>query len=206
MLIQNLCLGMVQTNCYILQNEETKEVLIIDPADNEKAIESRVDKLGGKPVAILLTHGHFDHIMACEAVAKKYNVPVIAYSDEKELLADPMLNHSAMHTHPCSIKADIWVNDNDEPKVPGFKFRVLHTPGHTAGSCCYYFYEDNILISGDTLFYRSCGRTDFATSSPSDMMKSLNRLMTELPDETYVYPGHEMPTTIGDEKRFNPFV
>ena len=205
MLIQNLCLGMVATNCYILQNEDTKEVLIVDPADNAAAIESRVSKLEGKPVAILLTHGHFDHILACKEVSKKYDIPVIAYSEEKELLADPMLNHSAMHTQPCSLEADIWVNDNDEPKISGFKFRVLHTPGHTKGSCCYYFYMNNVLISGDTLFFRSCGRTDFATSSPKDMRESLKRLM-ELPDETYVYPGHEIPTTIGDEKRSNPFV
>ncbi len=197
---------MVQTNCYILQNEDTKEVIIVDPAENEEAIARRIDAMGGKPVAILLTHGHFDHIMASKELKTKYDIPIYAHGAEAELLADPSLNLSQMSGIPYAVKADVLLKDGDEPDIPGFKFRVLHTPGHTQGSCCYYFYEDRVLMSGDTLFKGSCGRTDFPTSSWTKMEASLKRLVTELPGETAVYPGHEDTTTIAFEKRFNSFV
>jgi hydroxyacylglutathione hydrolase len=205
--VQNLCLGMVMTNVYFIMNDETKQMLIADPADAPERIFAQVEAMQGKPVAVLLTHGHFDHVMAVKAVAEKYDIPVIAAEAEEKLLADPALNMSSMTgMGSVSIKPDIFVKDMDEPEVPGFKFRVLLTPGHTAGSCCYYFYEDKILISGDTLFCRSCGRTDFPTSSPADMSRSLKRLVTELPEDVKVYPGHESETSIGFEKRMNPFV
>ena len=126
---------------------------------------------------------------------------------EEELLGDPRLNLSIISgMGQVSVKPDILVDDNDEPEISGFKFRVLLTPGHTSGSCCYYFYEDKILISGDTLFYGSCGRTDFPTSSAAEMGRSLKRLVTELPEDVKVYPGHDSETSIGFEKRMNPFV
>lgn len=207
MTVQNLCLGMVMTNVYFLQNEETKEMLIVDPADNADAIIRKVEAMQGIPKAILLTHGHFDHIMAAKDVAEKYNIPIYAYETEKRLLEDPSLNLSGMTGRSTfTLTPDILVKEGDEPEIPGFKFKVLHTPGHTAGSCCYYFYEDNVLISGDTLFYASCGRTDFPTSSGKDMRMSLSRLINELPEETIVYPGHESSTSIGFEKKVNPFV
>ena len=205
--VQNLCLGMVMTNVYFIMNDETKQMLIVDPADAPERIFAQVEVMQGNPVAVLLTHGHFDHIMAVKEVAEKYDIPVIAAEAEEKLLTDPSLNMSSMTgMGSISIKPDILVKDMDEPRIPGFKFRVLLTPGHTAGSCCYYFYEDKILISGDTLFYGSCGRTDFPTSSPSEMRKSLNRLVTELPEDVKVYPGHDCETSIGFEKRMNPFV
>lgn len=207
MIVQNLCLGMVMTNVYFLQNEKTKEMLIVDPADNADAIERKVASMEGIPRAVLLTHGHFDHIMAAREVADKYNIPIVAYETEKQVLEDPNLNLSCMTGRtPVKLTPDILVKDGDEPEISGFKFKVLHTPGHTQGSCCYYFYEDKVLISGDTLFYASCGRTDFPTSSPRDMRESLRRLINELPEDTAVYPGHEMATSIGFEKQVNPFV
>ncbi len=206
MIIQCICLGMVQTNCYFLQNEETKEMLIVDPGDLAPAIFRKVEAMEGKPVAVLLTHGHFDHIMACKEVAEKYGIPVLADREEEALLADPRLNLSGMSGEACALSADRLLTEGEITDVPGFSFQMLHTPGHTSGSCCYYFPEEKVLISGDTLFCRSCGRTDFPTSSYRDMMQSLKRLVTELPEDTYVYPGHEQPTTIGDEKRYNPFV
>ena len=207
MRIQSLCLGMVQTNCYILMNADTKEAVIVDPPENADAIERRVTAMGAKPVAVLLTHGHFDHIMAAKEIRERYGVPVYAHKDEEALLEDPSLNLSGMAgTGSYSMKADVLVKDGNEPEIPGFKVKVIHTPGHTAGSCCYYFPEDKVLISGDTLFYGSCGRTDFPTSSGRDMRESLRRLVNELPEDTAVYPGHDSQTTIANEKRFNPFV
>jgi hydroxyacylglutathione hydrolase len=197
---------MVQTNCYILQNEDTKEVIIVDPAENAEAISRRIEAMKGKPVAILLTHGHFDHIMASKELKEMYKIPIYAHGAEEKLLADPALNLSQMSGTPYTVKADVLLKDGDEPDIPGFKVRVLHTPGHTEGSCCYYFYEDKVLMSGDTLFKGSCGRTDFPTSSWTKMEASLKRLVTELPGETAVYPGHEDTTTIAFEKRFNSFV
>ncbi len=207
MKIDFLVLGIVETNVYFLQNEETKEMLIVDPADNAAAIFQKVDEMGGIPQAILLTHGHFDHILAAKEVAKKYLVPIVAYETEKALLEDPELNRSILPgREPYGLTPDILVKDGEEPKISGFKFRIIHTPGHTAGSCCYYFYEDEILISGDTLFYASCGRTDLPTGSYKDIQKSLRRLMSELPENTLVYPGHDRKTLIGYEKQVNPFV
>ena len=207
MRVESLCLGMVMTNVYFLMNEDTRQMIIVDPAAHSDKIFAHVEKMGGKPEAILLTHGHFDHIMEVEAVAAKYGIPVMAGRAEEALLADPMLNMSGVGTRiNVSIKPDVLLDDLDELDVPGFKARVLHTPGHTAGSCCYYFYEDKVLISGDTLFYGSCGRTDLPTASPSAMQKSLRRLVTELPEDVTVYPGHDIKTSIGFEKRSNPFV
>lgn len=198
---------MVLTNVYFLMNEDTKGILIVDPADSAERIFGQVESMQGNPVAVLLTHGHFDHIMAAKEVAEKYNIPIIAAEAEENLLADPALNMSGMTgMGSVSIKPDILVRDMDEMKLPGFNFKVLLTPGHTKGSCCYYFYDDKILISGDTLFCGSCGRTDFPTSSPADMSRSLKRLVTELPEDVKVYPGHDSETSIGFEKRMNPFV
>ncbi len=205
--IKSLVLGYVMTNVYFLQNEETNEMLIVDPADDAEAIFAEVEAMKGEPRAVLLTHGHFDHIIAASEVAKKYGVPIMAHEAEKQLLADPFMNFSYKPHRPTrSVTPDILVKDGDEPKISGFKFRVVHTPGHTMGSCCYYFYEDKVLISGDTLFYASCGRTDFPHSSPTAMKRSLQRLMAEIPDDTLVYPGHDRMTSIGFEKKVNPFV
>ena len=207
MTVKSLCLGMVMTNVYFLMNDETGQMLIVDPADSPERIFGKVEEMHATPVAVLLTHGHFDHIMAVKEVAEKYNIPVIAAEAEEKLLADPALNMSGMTgMGSLSVKPDILVRDMDEMKLPGFKFRVMLTPGHTAGSCCYYFYEDKVLLSGDTLFCGSCGRTDFPTSSPAQMSRSLKRLVDELPEDVKVYPGHESETTIGFEKRMNPFV
>ena len=204
--IQNMVLGMVATNCYLLQNPETKEMIIVDPADNADAIERKINALEGIPVAILLTHGHFDHILAATTLQKKYRISVYAFEAEERVLEQPELNLSTMAGGAFRMKADILLKDNEELQLAGYRITVLHTPGHTEGSCCYYFKDEQVLISGDTLFAGSCGRTDFPTSSTLEMISSLRKLVTELPEETAVYPGHNEATTIGEEKRYNPFI
>ncbi len=205
MKVEYLVLGMVGTNCYLIQNTDTKELIFVDPADQAEELIRHAEKMEGKPCGILLTHAHYDHILAADEIRKKYNIPVYIHEKEEEVLEDPMLNLSAKHDISYSMAADRQVKDNEELELAGFTIKVLHTPGHTQGSCCYYFPNEQVLVSGDTLFAQSCGRTDFPTSSPSAMKSSLHRLLTELPDETAVLPGHMMTTSIAMEKRYNPF-
>ncbi|MCI6041787.1 MBL fold metallo-hydrolase [bacterium] len=204
--IEQQILGMVSTNVWFLKNKETGEILIIDPADQADRIERKIQMMEGRPVAVLLTHGHFDHIMAVEELQKKWNLPVYAMEKEREVLESPQKNLSGSWiNHPCILKADCWLKDGEEMDLAGFRIRVLHTPGHTEGSCCYYLEEEGVLFSGDTLFCGSVGRTDMPTSSGRDMLQSIARIMKEIPEETRVCPGHNEETTIAYEKRYNPF-
>ena len=203
--IECLVLGMVSTSTWLIQNKETKEVLIIDPADNASAIVRKVEQMGGVPKAVLLTHGHFDHIMAADDLRDAYDIPIYAYADEKMVLTNARINLSGSWASPYTLDVDCVVRDNDSMQLAGFDIQVLHTPGHTLGSCCYYIKEEGVLFSGDTLFAGSIGRTDFPTSNMGHMRASLRRLLTNLPGETVVYPGHGEETTIAYEKRYNPF-
>ncbi len=200
--IISLVLGEIATNCYIVRNEDTGALLFIDPADEPDRLIAQTEQCGGTPEAILLTHGHSDHIMAAADLKKKYGIPVICHADEKEMLADPEWNLTLPHCgFPYVIEPDITVRDQDVLSYAGFRIRVMHTPGHTAGSVCYYLKEQNTLFSGDTLFYRSYGRTDFRGGSDADMAGSLRRLLTELPPETAVCPGHGPATSIDLERK-----
>lgn len=203
-MVRSLVLGMVATNCYFVMNQETKEMLLIDPADDLEAIDQQVFKMGGRPVAILLTHGHFDHMMAAADGREKYQIPVYAHQLEQEVLEHLEYNLSGRWLNAYSMKADQLVSDGDVLELAGFQIQVLHTPGHTQGSSCYYLPEEGKLFSGDTLFAQSYGRTDFPTSSMGDMQSSIKRLLSTLPEETEVFPGHNESTSISIEKRYNP--
>ena len=169
--IRMMVLGPVQTNCFFLINEDTKEVLIIDPADRAQKIIEWINSEGLKPVAILLTHGHFDHIMGMAGVKNEYHIPVYASKDEVEVLANPQLNVSTMMGAYISLTADELFADGDVLELAGMKLKVISTPGHTIGSVCFYMEEEKVLISGDTLFEASVGRSDFliftSTISPT---------------------------------------
>ena len=202
--IQNLVLGMVATNCYFLQNTGTKEMILVDPADDADVIIQKTEALGGRPVAVLLTHGHYDHMLAADEVRRHWQIPVYVHEKDELVLEDASLNLSGFWSTSYTMKADQLVKEGDVLKLAGFEIHVMHTPGHTMGSVCYYFPEQKVLISGDTLFCQSYGRTDFPTSSMREMQNSIRRLLTELLEDTAVYPGHEMSTTIAMEKRYNP--
>ncbi len=204
MKVEYLVLGMVGTNSYLIQNTETKELIFIDPADRASELMAHAEKMEAKPAAILLTHGHFDHILAADELRKKYDIPVYVHELDEEVLEDADLNLSGSWGSAYTMEADRMVKDLDVLQIAGFEIHVLHTPGHTQGSCCYYFPEEQVLLSGDTLFAQSYGRVDFPTSSPSGMRSSIKRLLSELPDDTAVLPGHEMTTSIAMEKRYNP--
>lgn len=203
--IEWMVLGMVSTNTYLVKNQDTGELLIIDPADAAGKIQEKIGQMEGRPAAILLTHGHFDHMLAADALRSAYDIPVYACIQEKDLLKNARYNLSASWASPHVMEADRYLADGETFREAGFEIRLLHTPGHTEGSCCYYLPEEAVLFSGDTLFAGSVGRTDFPTSSGADMRKSLQRLLSELPADTRVCPGHGEETTIAYEKRYNPF-
>lgn len=204
--LQGCIVGNLATNCFLLKNKETNELAIVDPGGSAERILSKILKMQAKPVAILLTHGHFDHIMAVKALLEQYKIPVYALAEEEEWLTDPSRNLSDWSGGSYTAPADVYLSDLQVFEVAGFSVQVLHTPGHTPGSCCYYLKDEGILLSGDTLFCGSAGRTDFPGGSGYAMRRSLNRLVNSLPGETLVLPGHGETTTIDYEKRYNPFV
>ena len=204
--MQQCVLGQVFTNCYFLKNKETGELLIVDPGDYAEKVCQKVALMQGKPVGILLTHGHFDHIMAVKEVKEKYQIPVYACMQEEAMLAEPTINMTAVYGSACSIKPDVLLDDGQIFEAAGFSIQMFHTPGHTKGSCCYYIKDEGVLFSGDTLFCGSVGRTDFPGGSSAEIVRSLHKLVDTLPEDTEVFPGHDTSTTIGYEKRYNPFV
>ena len=204
--VRHLVVGAVATNCYIAENKKTKEALIIDPGDNAARIVQIIKEDGVVPVAVLLTHGHFDHAMAAQEVAEQYGIKIYAHETEKETLETPQINLSGMIGRTLTFHADCYVKDGEILNLAGFEIRVLHTPGHTQGGVCYYVEKEGVLFSGDTLFCCSVGRSDFATSSTSALIRSIKEKLFLLPDETKVFPGHMGATTIGNEKVNNPYV
>lgn len=205
MKILSKVLGSVSTNCYIIKNEKTNEAVIIDPASDEQEIREMMMEHDCKPVAILLTHGHFDHILAADDLRKRFQIPVIANKMEDQVLQDRNTNLSTWYNLDIVLKADQFVDDLECLDLAGFKIQAIHTPGHTIGSSCYYFPEEKELFSGDTLFTESVGRTDFPTGSSSAIVHSVKEKLMLLPDETQVHPGHGPSTTIRNEKQFNPY-
>ncbi len=204
--IQQYVVGMVATNCYFAINDDTKEVLIIDPGDMAKQLADKVKEHGLIPVGILLTHGHFDHALAAEELSKLLNVKVYAHEAEKETLENPSINLSGWEGKRDVYYADIYVKDGEVLELAGFQVKVLFTPGHTVGGCCYYFNEQNVVFSGDTLFEGSIGRTDFPKGSASQLIRAIKEKLMVLPDETAVYSGHGEMTSIGMERINNPFL
>lgn len=198
--------GPVCTNCYLLVNHKTGELLVVDPGDQAQLIEKQIEKTGAKPVAILLTHGHFDHAGAAEALADKYQISIYAHEAERETLEDPGLNLSGMIGEHKVYHADIFVKDEEVLNLAGFSIRVFFTPGHTIGGCCYYIADEKILFSGDTLFQESVGRTDFPRGSASDLIRAIREKLMPLPDDVTVYTGHDESTLIGYERMHNPYL
>ncbi len=206
MRIQSYVLGEVSTNCYIISGDGAKEALVIDPPDHSAAIAKKLEDEKLIPVAILLTHGHFDHIMAAEDLSENYHIPIYAGEAEKELLSDASLNGSRMMHRNFSLTPDRLLKDNELLHLAGMSIKVFHTPGHTAGGVCYYFEDEKVLISGDTLFLESVGRTDLPTGNSAILFKSILEKIMVLPDEVVVYPGHGERTTIGHERIHNPYL
>lgn len=206
MKIEKFVLGSMGTNCYLILNEETKELIIIDPATCPDYVVSHVKSNGYLPKAIFLTHAHFDHVMGIDGWVSEFDIPVYLHEEEKKILEDPELNLSGVFGAGYSYSDVKCLKDGQEMDIAGFTFKIIHTPGHTSGGCCYYCEEEGVLISGDTLFYQSVGRSDFPTGSMGTLVRSIKEKLFCLPDDVMVYPGHNDATCIGDEKKYNPFV
>lgn len=198
--------GIISTNCYLIINEETKQAVIVDPAACPKKMRDYIQENELEIVAILLTHGHFDHIMGIDGFLKMFKVPVYVHEGDEETINDPRLNQSAVYTNGYTFSGAQYLRDKQTLKLAGYTFEVIHTPGHTPGGCCYYIADENVLFCGDTLFRCSVGRTDFENSSTSALVHSVREKLFKLPDETIAYPGHMGATKIGYEKTHNPYV
>lgn len=206
MKIERIVLGSCQTNCYFLYEEGKNEVIFVDPADHGEGIYDKLKEAGFTVAGILLTHGHYDHIGSAEKLRELSGAKIYACEAERELCEDPRLNLSGMFGRKITIAPDVYLKDGEEVTIAGMTCKMIATPGHTGGSCCYYFEEAKMLISGDTLFLESTGRTDFPTGSTSAIIRSIKEKLFVLPDDVKVYPGHNDATTIEHEKKYNPFV
>lgn len=204
--IGKITLGSCQTNCYFVYKETCKKVLFFDPADRGDLLYEKLTDAGFTVEAILLTHGHFDHIWGVEKLKELSGAKVYAFEEEEDFCMDTSMNLSASAGRACIVKPDVLLSDGQEVSIGEYTFRAIATPGHTKGSGCFYFEEDKMLISGDTLFQESVGRTDFPTGSMSTLVRSIKDKLMVLPEEVKVYPGHGESTTIGHEKAYNPFL
>lgn len=207
MKIEKFVLGPAGTNCYIVRNENAMECFIVDMAACPPELVSHIKAAGLTVKAVLLTHGHFDHIMGLDRFLEEFPVPVYACAAEKELLESAQMNSSeGMLGQSYTFSGARFVKDGDLLDIAGMRIRVIQTPGHTIGGCCYHIADENVLFSGDTLFRASVGRTDLPTGSMSALVRSITDKLLVLPDETKVYPGHMEETTVGYEKKYNPFL
>ncbi len=203
--IKTCPVGQLGTNCYVLYRESLKKAVIVDPGADGEYILDLCRELSLIPEAILLTHGHFDHILAVKDIKEAFpDVKIYAGKQEKEMLAEPSVNLSSSFGTACAVHADGYEEDGTILSLAGMAFKVLFTPGHTSGSVCYLLESEDVLISGDTLFLESLGRTDFPTGSQSQILSSIKERLFVLPDDTLVYPGHGEATTVGHEKVYNP--
>ncbi len=192
--------GSYQTNVYLVYDEETKDAFIVDPGYEFRKIYDDIERLGLKPQYIILTHGHGDHTGGIDLMKKTFpGIKLVASDKERKLLYK---RHLSMGKG--GIVADMEVSDGDSMDIGNMHLEFISTPGHTPGGMCIKL--DDMLFSGDTLFRMSVGRTDFPGGNMDDLLTSIKDKLFLLPDETRVFPGHMEETTIGIEKRYNPFV
>lgn len=217
--VENIVLGMCATNCYAVfdggvrtpggyvDDGQVKPAVIIDPAADAARIEAMISRYNLRPEAVLLTHGHFDHILAADAVRKRYGIKVYAGAHERQIMTNESYNLSLPFTgEGMTFEADEYFEPGEELAFAGFNIRTISVPGHTIGSVCYYFEGQKTLFSGDTLFAGSVGRSDFPTGNAGQLNRAIMDKLMCLSDDVKVFPGHGESTTIGWERVNNPFL
>ncbi len=205
---KQMAVGPVQANAALIWNEN-KEALVIDPGAEGGRIKRKIEKLELKPLAILLTHAHFDHIGAVDLLRETYQAPVYLHAYESNWLSDPSLNGSKLFPVVDNISgkpADHLIEGEGDMTIGSFNFTVLETPGHSPGSVSFYFQDGNIVFSGDALFAGSIGRTDLPGGNQKQLLKSIHNRLLVLPEHTIVASGHGAATTIETEMTENPFL
>jgi hydroxyacylglutathione hydrolase len=207
LIIKTLLNGPVEENCYVIHLEGSPEAVVVDPGSSAVQLRQAIDSAGLKPVWILATHAHFDHVGAAFALSEAYQAPFACHALDKDILEtleDTYVFYGMGSTKKPRISRNLA--DGDTVDAGPFQLKVLHTPGHTPGGLCFYDAASGSLFSGDTLFQRSIGRSDFEGGDAKALVENIKSKLFVLPDATRVYPGHGDATTIGDEKRENPFV
>lgn len=205
MILETVCVGELQANCYILAAGDSQDAVIIDPGSQKDKILKALARHKLKATAVINTHGHIDHI-GCD---DEFGLPLYAHEEDVKLLKDSRLNLSGFLSRSLQVKSEIRpLRDGEKLELSGINLEVIHTPGHTPGGICLFVKQDsvNMLFSGDTLFRGSIGRTDFSGADEKTLLKSIKEKLLSLPDDTVVYPGHGPETTIGYEKQHNPFL
>ncbi|MFH1719750.1 MAG: MBL fold metallo-hydrolase [Planctomycetota bacterium] len=208
MKIDRLTLGAYETNCYVLRDgEASRDCLVIDPGLEADALIDFISEHELNPVAVVLTHGHIDHIAGLPVLREQFpGIKVHIHELDARMLTEPQTNLSLMSGVVFSTEPeDVALHEQDVIEQAGVKLLVLHTPGHTPGGICLYLKDDDVAFVGDTLFAGSIGRTDFPGGSTSQLLNSVREKLFTLPDQTKAYPGHGPETTIAEEKAHNPF-
>ncbi len=198
MIIKTIPTGMIEENCYIVMDENTNEGFLVDPGADAEILAGAVENMKMKPKFILLTHGHWDHIGAVVELKDKFNIPFYISKNDNDMI------QSGQDTYGSTPNPDGYLKEGDTFKFADKTIRVIETPGHTPGGVC--FLVDKSLFTGDTLFNGTIGRTDFVGGSFETLVSSVRERLATLPEDTKVYPGHGPSTTIGLEKRQNPYI
>ncbi len=204
--LQCLTIGPFASNCYLLRGDDAAELIVVDPGGEPDVIIEAIRDTGYVPGLYLLTHGHVDHVHALADVASVFPAPVAMHKGDRDWAFTPaaaMPPYYDAPRPPPSIDRDL--EEGQTWTDAGITYRVIETPGHSPGGVCFHIEREGILIGGDTLFRGSIGRSDLPFAEPRALWNSLQTLM-QLPDETLVYPGHGLETTIGEERRHNPFL
>ncbi len=205
MIVKTLLVGPIQTNCYVVGCEKTKEGMVIDPGGSEEVILREIEQLGLTIKYVINTHGHFDHTLADEAIVKATGAPLAIHPADVPLLHDGGGARFFGFNAP-SIEADMSLEDGDILKVGELTFEVIHTPGHSPGGVSLYNEDEGVIFSGDTLFCMGIGRYDLPGGDFRILMASIRDKILSLPPHTVVYPGHGPATTVGRERQSNPFL
>jgi glyoxylase-like metal-dependent hydrolase (beta-lactamase superfamily II) len=203
--VKKIISGALEVNCYLIYDSQTLKTVVVDPGEEGEKVILEIKKNNLKPEMLINTHGHFDHIFSDDKIRLEFNIPLAVHKDEARMIADVCQNYSQDYAPvPMSVKnPEILLEDEQEVKLSFTTFKVIHTPGHTDGGICLLF--DGFLISGDTLFAGTIGRTDFVGGDIEKMKGSLLKLK-KLSPNLIIYPGHSSQTTLANELRHNSYL